>query len=558
MNDPDPTNPPATPPPSTGPGENPEVSPRAVGYRTPIWLWIVTLGVLGAVAWMQRPEPPDPARRVAAVQGKSIDPPGPDAAVIMTKIILAMRATSPGSEPLFQGMADQFAGWAPANPFVGTGGVSVTNPPVKRQEPYPAVDRFRTAVLAGETLGAEEIGWRLDDVEKDLAPDSELRQDVDTVRKLYGVGDKPKAAEGEDAGDDSDAARHPAVTPVKPEEIDPAALEGFKKRHTFFADLALTRGDEQSAFRQKASMQGMLMLTVMFLAMMGAMLVGLAGCVLLVIALVNLPKLKARFVRPNPDTEFPAGEAEANGQIGGRGAGSVWLETACVFIASFLAIKGIMLLVQKGVGSSAPWMIYLAFGLQALSAVTIFWPLVRGMSFARWKRESGWAAPRGVLREIGAGIVGYIAMVPLYFAMAIVVVLLMLVTSRFTGAEPPVPEGNRITEIVESGSVLVMLALFLMATVWAPTVEESIFRGALFRHLRRRVALPAAALGSAVVFAVLHGYVLQGLLMVGTLGFMFAILREWRGSLVACVTAHAIHNGIVMTLIGTVMTLAAP
>jgi membrane protease YdiL (CAAX protease family) len=33
------------------------------------------------------------------------------------------------------------------------------------------------------------------------------------------------------------------------------------------------------------------------------------------------------------------------------------------------------------------------------------------------------------------------------------------------------------------------------------------------------------------------------------LGFGFALLREWRGSLIAPMTAHALNNGIVMTFL---------
>jgi membrane protease YdiL (CAAX protease family) len=31
------------------------------------------------------------------------------------------------------------------------------------------------------------------------------------------------------------------------------------------------------------------------------------------------------------------------------------------------------------------------------------------------------------------------------------------------------------------------------------------------------------------------------------LGFIFAMLREWRGSLIAPITAHALNNGMVVT-----------
>ena len=84
-----------------------------------------------------------------------------------------------------------------------------------------------------------------------------------------------------------------------------------------------------------------------------------------------------------------------------------------------------------------------------------------------------------------------------------------------------------------------------------PPVEETIFRGALYRHLRGRVGVLGAAALSAVVFGLLHSYEVFALLPVVTIGFAFALIREWRGSIVGTVTAHAFHNGTVLTLVIT-------
>jgi len=58
-----------------------------------------------------------------------------------------------------------------------------------------------------------------------------------------------------------------------------------------------------------------------------------------------------------------------------------------------------------------------------------------------------------------------------------------------------------------------------------------------------------AALVVAFVFAVIHP---QGLLAVPalmSLAVVFALIREWRGSLIGSVVAHAINNGFVFTLL---------
>ncbi len=220
----------------------------------------------------------------------------------------------------------------------------------------------------------------------------------------------------------------------------------------------------------------------------------------------------------------------------------------------FLAVKGVSFVLDKA-GASKDTLIIGSLFAQWLVLLSIFWPVVRGMPFARWKQEIGWSAPRGLLREIGAGFAGYLAGLPIYFGMAVVVVLITFLISALTGSEPR-PAGNRLTDVLEGGGTFELILVFLLATVWAPIVEESIFRGCLFRHLRRRTGLILAALGSAAVFAVLHGYVIQGLFMVGTLGFWFALMREWRGNIIATATAHALHNGVVMTIMLIALSFA--
>jgi len=85
--------------------------------------------------------------------------------------------------------------------------------------------------------------------------------------------------------------------------------------------------------------------------------------------------------------------------------------------------------------------------------------------------------------------------------------------------------------------------------LWAPVVEESIFRGALYRHTRWRSGAIVAGLLTAFVFAIMHGYAVIQLLMVGLLGVVFALMREWRGSLIGPMVAHFTHNAIVMTFV---------
>jgi uncharacterized protein len=86
----------------------------------------------------------------------------------------------------------------------------------------------------------------------------------------------------------------------------------------------------------------------------------------------------------------------------------------------------------------------------------------------------------------------------------------------------------------------------LVASVlFAPIFEELVFRGLLYGSLRARLAWPLAALGSALVFALAHGYGAAGFLSVLLSGVLWAWAYERTGSLVPGVTAHVVNNAAV-------------
>jgi membrane protease YdiL (CAAX protease family) len=96
----------------------------------------------------------------------------------------------------------------------------------------------------------------------------------------------------------------------------------------------------------------------------------------------------------------------------------------------------------------------------------------------------------------------------------------------------------------------------ILASLGAPLIEETMFRGVLYRHLREasgRIARNASILASATlasfVFAVVHpqGWMLIPALM--ALAFVFSLVREWRGTLIPSMVAHGVHNGV-LVLIG--------
>jgi len=95
-----------------------------------------------------------------------------------------------------------------------------------------------------------------------------------------------------------------------------------------------------------------------------------------------------------------------------------------------------------------------------------------------------------------------------------------------------------------------------LACLIAPIIEETVFRGILYRHLREGTAKwrtgtsIAFSVGfNGLIFAVIHpqGLIAAPALMAVASGLSLA--REWRGSLLAPITMHATNNGVLMLLL---------
>jgi membrane protease YdiL (CAAX protease family) len=65
--------------------------------------------------------------------------------------------------------------------------------------------------------------------------------------------------------------------------------------------------------------------------------------------------------------------------------------------------------------------------------------------------------------------------------------------------------------------------------------------------MRRYLLFLPAALLVALIFAVIHPQGLAAVPVLGALAVSFALIREWRGSLVGPMVAHALNNGTVLT-----------
>jgi membrane protease YdiL (CAAX protease family) len=168
------------------------------------------------------------------------------------------------------------------------------------------------------------------------------------------------------------------------------------------------------------------------------------------------------------------------------------------------------------------------------------WPLLRGSPFGEYRRALGLHTGRGVVREIGAGLVGYLAGLPVL----LVAVFVASALTRITHSLPSHPIENEIRADWRSA-----LQLYALASLWAPLTEELMFRGAFFAHLRRKHGWLVSASVVSIIFAVVHPQGIVGVPAIFTIGLTLAAIREWRGTILASMVAHALNNGALVTLL---------
>ena len=219
------------------------------------------------------------------------------------------------------------------------------------------------------------------------------------------------------------------------------------------------------------------------------------------------------------------------------GPSHVYVETVAIYLGGFVVASLLIkwLLPDASINQSV-------IGLGGVVVFAAVWPLLRGVPFATLRRDWGIHAGRGIVREMAAGFGGYVAGLPVVaVGFAITMVLITVTHSRPTH---PIMQGGG-----EGGNAIVVaVTLYGIASVFAPLTEELLFRGALVSHLRAGVNAVVAAAISGFVFAAVHpqGWTVVPVLM--SVGAVLALVRQWRGSLVASITAHALHNGVLVTV----------
>lgn len=406
------------------------------------------------------------------------------------------------------------------------------------EEAVPAdrpIDQLRLAIVEAELRGAEPARQRLErvlaelasrgppegvDDEPAVAPSAEDEQtDEADEADEAGVIDHLTATDEAGADVSAEALRRDTESLLaiyrggSLAQLDRADRDGLVERHRWFGELAMTHAPDAPA-GQRAAVVGEAMrvavaamsVTVMLL------LLGAAGLALFIVALVL----------------WAVGRLPMHYQRATVGRTGPFLETAVVFLLMMIGLSLLVPTVERWTN------LRIGFAAQFVAVLAIFWPLVRGVSWAGWRDAVGWRRGAGAWREVGCGVLGYVAGVPIIAAG-------LLLTMLMTYLLPEDPT-HPMTQEIFDGDFWQLLAAFALAVIWAPVVEETIFRGAFYHHVRRRWNAVLAGLAVGLVFAAIHPQGIAGVPVLTSVALVFALVREWRGSLIAPMVGHAIHN----------------
>ena len=182
------------------------------------------------------------------------------------------------------------------------------------------------------------------------------------------------------------------------------------------------------------------------------------------------------------------------------------------------------------------------FVLTAVATILRDLALVALILFFIWRngehvRRLGWTFKHG-WTDVGLGILLFI---PFFFGAAYLDSALQ--AAGFSSPSAPTPGF-----LTAQGPLQFVLAFVLVVTV--ALSEETIFRGYLMLRFGAITSGPAAAvILSAFVFSLGHGYEgSAGVVTVGVMGLVFALVYLWRGSLVAPIVMHFLQDflGIVL------------
>jgi membrane protease YdiL (CAAX protease family) len=205
-----------------------------------------------------------------------------------------------------------------------------------------------------------------------------------------------------------------------------------------------------------------------------------------------------------------------------------------LILASVIAIPTVASLLRPDVRLSGLFAVMVLFVVQSLAMLFLTWLVIlrpyrlRLADIGLRPTYKGWnrlAVAGGFLCLPLVGVVNY-------------------VVQEFLGAPIENPQLRALAP--EGFSWTSLIAMLLLVGVLVPFIEEIIFRGLVFRWLRRHLRFAYAAPVSALFFSLVHG-IPELMPALAVVGLVLAGFAERSGSLWPAIVLHGTFNGL-MTL----------
>jgi membrane protease YdiL (CAAX protease family) len=397
--------------------------------------------------------------------------------------------------------------------------------------------RQRSIIIAADLVGAAEAREELEALDMLIAAPPvgdpvELSEGQASVQRilhdLY-----PQTAEG---GDAEQAALQAA------EVISPADRAMLIDELGWFGELALAPpGSRDTAAREAVTRPGRIVAAVLISAVvlgLAATGAGLIGLVLVVIFTLT-GHLRSGF--------GPA-----------RAWHAIYAETFAAWLVLFM---GLQVLAAWIATPSTQLPVTMAVFFVSLAALA--WPVARGVPWPQVRSDIGWTLGRPPWVEPFIGLAGYVVTLPVLAVGLGITLVLMWIQGAVAGAQPTfAPTGGPAHPIIvhmAEAAVWPKISLLLLAAVVAPIVEETMFRGVLYRHLRDASAslgiVASVALSvmlNTFIFAAIHPQGLVAVPALMSLACGMVLVREWRGTLIPSMIVHGVSNGLIL---GTLMVV---
>lgn len=382
--------------------------------------------------------------------------------------------------------------------------------------------RLAAILLIGALAGPDAALERLTQFDRKLQEQEiTLTPEEERLRTIIGGLESGLAEETKDAS-----------------SVTPADRQLLRERFGWIGKLAVAEiPNEDATERAKIHAAALRTAIVIILAFVGGSVVGLGGFMGLVILLVRLGKRHLPPALPVP-TEH----------------GGVYAETFAVWMALYLGLS----IASNYLPLPGGRLLLGGISLIISLPLALLWPRLRGIPWRTLRGDIGLVAGRNPLVELLLGFATYAMALPLMIVGLILTSLLLRLQSGDTGDSfrPIRLPSHPVVESMPSAGWTTFLQILILASVVAPIVEETMFRGLLYYHLRnagwrlpRLTSFVLAGGAVSLLFAAIHPQGLATIPALMSLAYAFTLAREWRGTLLPSMVAHGLNNGFVMMLL---------